>query len=79
MSTTRKIRSRSAGPSHATAAAVAGFLDAQHRVLERYRVDAERRFVVPTVGGCAQVLVAGEGPRFRWSSAEPFRAPSGRG
>lgn len=62
MSTIRSIRSRSAGPSHATAAAVAGFLDAQHRVLERYRVDAERRFVVPTVGGCAQVLVAGDGP-----------------
>lgn len=45
-----------------TTRAVAGFLDAQQRVLDRYGVPAERRYVTPTVGGCAQVLVAGEGP-----------------
>lgn len=46
-----------------TRTAVATFLDAQQRVLDRYRVTAQRRYVeVPTTGGQAQVLVAGEGP-----------------
>lgn len=62
MSISRSTRNRSAGSADATARAVAGFLDAQQRVLDRYHVRAERRFVRPTLGGCAQVLVAGEGP-----------------
>lgn len=42
---------------------VAAFRKAQQRVLNRYGVAAEARFVdVPAVGGRAQVLVAGEGP-----------------
>ncbi len=42
--------------------AVTAFLDAQQRVLDRYGVTAERRYVdVPMTGGQAQVLVAGEG------------------
>ncbi len=40
-----------------------GFLRAQQRVLDRYRVDAESRFVeTPVLDGDAHVLVAGEGP-----------------
>ncbi|MPZ93409.1 MAG: alpha/beta fold hydrolase [Propionibacteriales bacterium] len=62
MSKIRTTRNRSAGPADATARAVAGFLDAQQQVFDRYRVKAEHRFVMPTIGGCAQVLVAGEGP-----------------
>lgn len=39
------------------------FIDAQQRMLDRYAVDATSRFVdVPSVGGRAQVLVAGDGP-----------------
>ena len=50
-------------PSRKPGDAVAAFLDAQQRVLDRYRVRAECRLVeVPTTGGRAQVLVAGEGP-----------------
>lgn len=42
---------------------VAAFLDAQQRVLDRYQVTAERRYVeVATTGGQAQVLVVGDGP-----------------
>jgi len=42
---------------------VATFLDAQQRVLDRYQVAAERRYVeVATTRGQAQVLVAGKGP-----------------
>ncbi len=42
---------------------IAAFLDAQQRVLDRYRVAAQRRYVeVPTTGGQAQVLVSGQGP-----------------
>jgi pimeloyl-ACP methyl ester carboxylesterase len=41
----------------------AAFRQAQHRVLDRYGVAAEARFVdVPAIGGRAQVLVAGDGP-----------------
>lgn len=57
----RSIRPRSTGSAETTTEAVGGFLDAQQRVLDRYGVDAERRSV-PTSGGTAQVLVAGEGP-----------------
>lgn len=60
MSSSRTFpRGRSA---EATARSVTHFLDAQQRVLDRYGVTAERRFVTPTGDGCAQVLVAGEGP-----------------
>jgi len=46
--------------SDATAAAVR---DAQQRVLDRYQVPAQSRFVdVPSISGRAQVLVTGEGP-----------------
>ena len=39
------------------------FLDAQKRMLNRYGVEAESRFVdVPVVGGRAHVLASGEGP-----------------
>jgi pimeloyl-ACP methyl ester carboxylesterase len=42
---------------------VTAFRQAQHRVLDRYGVAAEARFVdVPAIGGRAQVLVAGDGP-----------------
>lgn len=42
---------------------VAAFRRAQQRVLTRYRVAAEPRFVeVPAIGGQTQVLVAGDGP-----------------
>jgi len=48
---------------HALDATAAAFRDAQQRVLDRYRMPAENRFVpVPSIGGRAQVLVAGEGP-----------------
>ncbi len=51
-----------AGAQHA-GDAVAGFLDAQQRVLDRYGVSAQRRYLrVPTTGGQAQVLIAGDGP-----------------
>lgn len=49
--------------SEAAAAAVAGFLDAQQRLLDRYEVTAERRFIhVAAIDGQAHVLVAGDGP-----------------
>ena len=54
--TGRAVRSRHAGDS------VADFLDAQQRVLDRYRVTAHRRYVTVPTGGQAQVLVAGQGP-----------------
>ena len=39
------------------------FRAAQQRILDRYQVSAESRLVqVPSIGGRAQVLVAGEGP-----------------
>ncbi len=39
------------------------FAVAQQRVVDRYRVEAQARFVeVPSTGGHAQVLVAGDGP-----------------
>jgi pimeloyl-ACP methyl ester carboxylesterase len=39
------------------------FIEAQQRMLERYRVEARSRFIdVPSIGGKAHVLVAGEGP-----------------
>jgi pimeloyl-ACP methyl ester carboxylesterase len=47
----------------ATDEAMAAFRDAQQRVLDRYQVPAQPRFVeVPSINGRAQVLVAGEGP-----------------
>jgi pimeloyl-ACP methyl ester carboxylesterase len=43
--------------------ATAAFRDAQQRVLDRYQVPAQSRFVeVPSISGRAQVLVTGEGP-----------------
>lgn len=52
-----------ATPAHDAGPTVAAFLDAQQRVLDRYRLTARRRYVeLPTRGGQAQVLVAGEGP-----------------
>lgn len=54
-------RTRRAAPD--VGVAVSAFLDAQQRVLDRYRVAAGRRYVqLPTTGGKAQVMVAGEGP-----------------
>ena len=39
------------------------FTEAQHRMLARFAIEAESRFIdVPVVNGRAQVLVAGEGP-----------------
>lgn len=62
MDTSHLRASRAAPPSDADAAAAA-FLDAQQRVLDRYRVKARRADVeVPATGGSAQVLVAGDGP-----------------
>lgn len=59
---THLLRSGRAAPTD-TRTAVAAFLDAQQRVLDRYQVTAQRRYVeVPATGGQAQVLVAGEGP-----------------
>lgn len=44
-------------------ASAARFAHAQERVLDRYGVEAESRFVdVPALGGRAHVLVAGDGP-----------------
>ncbi|GAB88735.1 alpha/beta fold hydrolase [Gordonia rhizosphera] len=44
-------------------AAVDEFLQAQHRLLERFGVRAESRFLdVPAIGGRAHVLVTGDGP-----------------
>lgn len=58
---TQLIRTRRAAPDAGSAVSV--FLDAQQRVLDRYRVTAQRRYVeLPATGGQAQVLVAGEGP-----------------
>jgi pimeloyl-ACP methyl ester carboxylesterase len=55
------IRTRGAAPD--ATSAVSAFLDAQQRVLDRYRVTARRRYVeLPATGSQAQVLVAGEGP-----------------
>jgi hypothetical protein len=75
MSTTRTARSRSIRSRAAAATAVADFLDAQQRVMDRYLVDAERRFVSLTVGGsrCGRpspgravaALHGGERPRRR--------------
>ena len=60
---TDDIRTRRTDPSRDPGGSVAGFLDAQQRVLDRYRVTAQRRYVeVPTTGGQAQVLVVGQGP-----------------
>ncbi len=41
---------------------VAAFLDAQQRVMDRYQVTAQRRYVEAPTGLHAQVLVAGDGP-----------------
>jgi pimeloyl-ACP methyl ester carboxylesterase len=61
---TQAIRNRRAASATDADTAVAAFLDAQQRVLDRYRVPAQRRYVeVPATGGQAQVLVAGEGPQ----------------
>ena len=39
------------------------FIDAQQRMLDRYGVDAQSRYVdVPSIGGRAHVLIAGGGP-----------------
>lgn len=47
----------------ATDEATAAFRDAQQRVLDRYQLPAQSRFVeVPSISGRAQVLVTGEGP-----------------
>jgi pimeloyl-ACP methyl ester carboxylesterase len=55
-------RSRRADEAAHTDKVVSAFLDAQQRVLDRYGVAAQRRFVeLPATGGQAQVLVAGEG------------------
>lgn len=46
----------------ATDEATAAFREAQQRVLDRYQVPAQSRFVdVPSIGGRAKVLVTGEG------------------
>ena len=43
--------------------AITGFTRAQDRMLDRYHVDAESRFVdIPMLDGRAHVLVAGDGP-----------------
>ncbi|HEX5996763.1 MAG TPA: alpha/beta hydrolase [Jiangellales bacterium] len=53
-------RGRTTGWNHDLLAA---FHNAQRRLLDRYGVAAEPRFVdVPAIGGRAQVLVAGQGP-----------------
>lgn len=58
---TQLIRTRRAAPD--AGSAVSAFLDAQQRVLDRYRVTAQRRYVeLPATGSQAQVLVAGQGP-----------------
>jgi len=77
MSHARSAPNRAAGSADTIAQAVADFLDAQQRVLDRYRVEAERRLVVPTVGGVAQVLVAGEGPPLPMVIGGPCRPRSG--
>ncbi len=57
---TNVVRTRRSAP---IADAVAAFLDAEQRVLDRYDVRAQRRYVaLPTTGGQAQVLVVGQGP-----------------
>lgn len=58
---TQLIRTRRAAPD--VGSAVSAFLDAQQRVLDHYRVTAQRRYVeLPATGSQAQVLVAGQGP-----------------
>jgi pimeloyl-ACP methyl ester carboxylesterase len=58
---TQLTRTRRAAPDASTA--VSAFLDAQQRVLDRYRVAARRRYVeLPATGSQAQVLVVGQGP-----------------
>ena len=60
---TEHVLTGKAKPPRDAGARVAAFLDAQQRVLDRYRVAAQRRSVqVPATGGQAQVLVAGQGP-----------------
>jgi pimeloyl-ACP methyl ester carboxylesterase len=62
MDSTRRLR-RESVQARREDAAVAAFVEAQQRVLDRYHVSAQRRSVfVPATGGQAQVLVAGEGP-----------------
>jgi len=59
---THHTRAGGTEPSRDPGGSVAAFLDAQQRVLDRYRVTARRRFVELPSGMQAQVLVAGEGP-----------------
>ena len=59
---TRHIQTGGAEPSRDSGDSVAAFLDAQQRVLDRYRVTAQRRYVELPTGVQAQVLVVGEGP-----------------
>jgi len=63
MDTPQMRTGRRATPATRARDAAAAYLDAQQRVLDRYRVIAQRQYVeVPATGGCAEVLVAGQGP-----------------
>ncbi len=59
---THHIQTGEAEPSRDSGDSVAAFLDAQQRVLDRYRVTAQRRYIELPTGVQAQVLVVGEGP-----------------
>lgn len=60
---TNHLRTRRAAQSADAGDATAAFLEAQQRVLDRYHLTGQNRYVdVPTVQGRVQVLVAGEGP-----------------
>jgi pimeloyl-ACP methyl ester carboxylesterase len=62
MTTPNRTTTHSPGPALRDSDRVGAFQGAQRRVLDRYGVAAEARFVtVPAIGGRAQVLVAGEG------------------
>jgi pimeloyl-ACP methyl ester carboxylesterase len=59
----RLIPARRKAPATDAGSEVSAFLDAQQRVLDRYRVAARRHYPdLPVTGGQAQVLVVGEGP-----------------
>lgn len=59
----RGTRSNGPGRHNQNQARIADFEDAQRRLLKRFGIQAESRFVdVPAVSGRAHVLVAGHGP-----------------
>jgi 2-hydroxy-6-oxonona-2,4-dienedioate hydrolase len=61
--TTRTQKSTGRAGSTTTTGPIADYLAALHRLLDRYELDADRRYVtVGDTGRTAQVLVAGEGP-----------------